>query len=166
MGLPKDEGGGQPISEFVALRSKSYCVKFSEWDAEAKFPETDKIKKQRAKVVRKHDEIEKHLAERELQKMLDKHRDDVKKRNKGTKKHKGVKKCVVKNFTMDTYRDCLDSGNNGPDCKMSTLQSKLHEIKTVTFTKKGLSVFDDKRYYTDNINSLAHGHKDIINGQH
>ena len=31
IGLPKDEGGGQPISEFTCLRSKSYCVKFEDW---------------------------------------------------------------------------------------------------------------------------------------
>ena len=24
-------GGGQPISEFTCLRSKSYCVKFEDW---------------------------------------------------------------------------------------------------------------------------------------
>ena len=30
IGLPKDEGGGKPILEFVALGSKSYCVKFQD----------------------------------------------------------------------------------------------------------------------------------------
>ena len=31
IGLPKDEGGGQPISEFACFRSKSHCVKFEDW---------------------------------------------------------------------------------------------------------------------------------------
>jgi len=30
VGLPKDDGGGKPILEFLALRSKSYCVKLQD----------------------------------------------------------------------------------------------------------------------------------------
>jgi len=74
------------------------------------------------------------------------------------KKHNGVKECVVQNFTMGAYRDCLQSGEPGEHCKMTTIQSKLLEIKTVTFTKKELSAFDDKKYYLDDKISLAHGH--------
>ena len=87
VGLPKDEGGGQPISKFVALRSKSYCVKFQDTEL---------------------------------------------------KRHKGVKKCVVKNFTIDTYRDFLLSGKNGPDCKMTTLTVKVARDRNGHLHEKGL----------------------------
>ncbi|XP_067947067.1 uncharacterized protein [Watersipora subatra] len=107
IGLPKDEGGGKAISEFVALRAKSYCVEGEGW---------------------------------------------------GLTKCKGVKKCITKNLMFDTYKQCLDSGDPAPNATMTTLQSKLHEIKNWTFSKKTLSAFDDKRYYLDSINSLAHGH--------
>ncbi|XP_067947655.1 uncharacterized protein [Watersipora subatra] len=107
IGLPKDEGGGKPIAEFVALRAKSYCVEGEGW---------------------------------------------------GLTKCKGVKKCITKNLKFDTYKQCLDSGDPVPNATMTTLQSKLHKIKNWTFSKKTLSAFDDKRYYLDSINSLAHGH--------
>ena len=80
---------------------------------------------------------------------------------KEAKRHKGVKKYVVKTFTFDMYKRCLDSGRAAPKCQMTVIGQRLHEIKTQTLTKKTLSAFDDKRYYTDSINSLAHGHYKI-----
>lgn len=112
IGLPKDEGGGQPISEFVGLRAKSYCVKFEDWQMT---------------------------------------------------KCKGVKKCVVKTIGFDAYKQCLITGKPAPDAQMTVINFKLHQIKNLTFTKKTLAAFDDKRYYTYSINSLAHGHHKISN---
>ena len=37
-------------------------------------------------------------------------------------------------------------------------RSRLHEIATIKINKPALSREDDKRIYTDNINSLARGH--------
>ena len=158
IGLPKDEGGGQPISEFACLRSKSYCVKFAEWDAVKILPDTDEIKAQRAKIRVMKDEVDRHLAKCELESMIKNLRKDVNERNGGVKKCKGVKKCVAKDLTFDTYKSCLFTGNPAPDAQMSVILSKLHELKNYTFIKKTLSAFDDKRYYTDNVNSYAHGH--------
>jgi hypothetical protein len=107
IGLPKDEGGGQPISEFVALRAKSYCVEGVGF---------------------------------------------------GVTKCKGVKKCVTKKLTFETYKRCLDTGVPASKEWMRTLQSRKHVIETREFKKKTLSAFDDKRYYLNSINSLAHGH--------
>jgi hypothetical protein len=76
-------------------------------------------------------------------------------------KCKRVKKGVAKSLTFDTYRSCLFTGNPAPDAKMSVILSRLHELKNYTFIKKTLSAFDDKRYYTANINSYAHGHYKI-----
>ena len=107
IGLPKDEGGGKPIAEFVTLRSKCYCVRFEDSQM---------------------------------------------------KKCKGVKKCVVEDMRFDDYKRCLDTGEPAPDKRMNIIGSRLHELKTLSLVKKTLSAFDDKRYYTDGVTSLAHGH--------
>ena len=92
-GKMKDEGAGKPIVEFAALRSKSYCAQFQEFDL---------------------------------------------------KRHKGVKRYVVKDWRLDMYKECLFTSTLPPSCEMNILQSKLHDIKTTTITKKTLSPFDDK----------------------
>ena len=111
MGLPKDEGGGKPISEFAALRSKGYCVLFAD--------------------------------------------------QQQMNKCKGVKKCVTKVLTFKTYKQCLDTGKPASDAEMSVISSKLHQLIILTFTKKTLSAFDDKRWYKDAVNSYAHWHYKI-----
>ena len=46
---------------------------------------------------------------------------------------------------------------------MRSIQSKPHEIGTYKLNKIRLSCFDDKRFLVDGINSLAYGHKKIVN---
>ena len=47
--------------------------------------------------------------------------------------------------------------------KMKRIQSELHRIGTYDINKINLSCFDDKRYVLDDgINTLAYGHKDIV----
>ena len=47
--------------------------------------------------------------------------------------------------------------------KMKRIQSRLHIVGTYDINKISLSCFDDKRYVLDDgINTLAYGHKDIV----
>ena len=47
--------------------------------------------------------------------------------------------------------------------KMKRMQSELHRIGTYDINKISLSCFDDKRFILDDgINTLAYGHKDIV----
>ena len=47
--------------------------------------------------------------------------------------------------------------------KMKRIQSELHRIGTYDINKISLSCFDDKRFILDDgINTLAYGHKDIV----
>ena len=47
--------------------------------------------------------------------------------------------------------------------KMKRILSELHSVGTYDINKISLSCFDDKRYILDDgINSLAYGHKDIV----
>ena len=64
---------------------------------------------------------------------------------------------MAESLTFDTYRNCFFTGNLVPDARMSVILSRLHKLKTHTFIKKTLSALDDKRYYTDNINSYGTG---------
>ena len=41
------------------------------------------------------------------------------------------------------------------------IRSKNHEIYTLGINKKGLSPFENKRFYLDNVHSLAYGHQKI-----
>jgi hypothetical protein len=79
------------------------------------------------------------------------------------RKCKGVSKSVVKNeITFSTYLDVLQNGKSTKN-NMTGLRSDLHQIYTTSMRKTSLNPFDNKRYLTDSINSLAYGHKDIKN---
>jgi hypothetical protein len=123
-GLMKDEGGGRPMSQFVAVRAKSYSALY-----EDHFKGTCKGEKC----------------------------EDVDK-CKAVKKHKGVKKYVVEDWNFDKYKTTLFTGKDGEPCRMNLLQQKGHQIMNRTIIKKSVSAFDDKRFYTDPINSFAHDH--------
>lgn len=77
------------------------------------------------------------------------------------KKAKGVKKCVISDYSIDRYKDCLFNevktyGN------MLTFKSKLHEIYTNRLSKVVLSHTDTKRMVKpDKINTYAWGHYKI-----
>ena len=62
----------------------------------------------------------------------------------------------------DTYVDVL-LGKKVVRHKMKRILSEKHHIGTYIINKTTLSCFDDKRYILDDgINSLAYGHKDIV----
>ena len=79
--------------------------------------------------------------------------------SKEFKRCKGIKKCVVKkNIKFEDYKRCLMTGEMEYRPQMM-FRSRLHEITMIETTNKlALSREDDKRIYTDNINSLARGH--------
>ena len=78
--------------------------------------------------------------------------------SKEFKRCKGIKKCVVKkDIKFEDYKRCLMTGEMEYKSQM-TFRSRLHEIATIETNKLALSREDDKRIYTDNINSLARGH--------
>jgi hypothetical protein len=79
------------------------------------------------------------------------------------RKCKGIAKSVVKNeLVFSTYLDVLQNGKSIKNT-MTGLRSDLHQIYTTSMRKTSLNPFDNKRYLTDSINSLAYGHKDIKN---
>ncbi|CAP20729.2 Protein CBG24022 [Caenorhabditis briggsae] len=79
------------------------------------------------------------------------------------KKNKGIKKSVVKKeMTFNDYKNCLE--NRTIERKQQTLiSSSKHEISSVRQNKVVLNNIigkdkETKRYFVDNINSLAFGH--------
>ena len=78
--------------------------------------------------------------------------------SKEFKRCKGIKKCVVKkDIEFEDYKGCLMTGEMEYRPQM-TFRSRLHEITLIETNKLALSREDDKRIYTDNIDSLARGH--------
>ena len=63
-------------------------------------------------------------------------------------KAKGVPKHSMKKYTS------FESFNS--------IRSRKHKLHTMNITKVGLTNFDNKRYYLDNVSSLAYGHKHIM----
>ncbi|KAF4520795.1 hypothetical protein B566_EDAN002371 [Ephemera danica] len=82
---------------------------------------------------------------------------------KTTKKAKGVKTSALeKQITSDHYEQCLFND----DCKYTSyrsIQSKLHQLRTVQQNKLSLSGYDDKRHIReDKVNTYAHAHYRIL----
>lgn len=82
---------------------------------------------------------------------------------KEEKKAKGIKKCNVRNeLNFQKYYDCLFNQQNTTH-SYKQFKSVNHELYTITTVKKGLSSFDSKRYYLDNIHSVPFGYSLINN---
>ena len=78
--------------------------------------------------------------------------------SKEFKRCKGIRKCVVKkDIKFEDSKRCLMTGEMEYRPQI-TFRSRLHEIMMIETNKLALSREDDKRIYTDNINSLARGH--------
>ncbi|XP_052209209.1 uncharacterized protein LOC127812725 [Diospyros lotus] len=74
------------------------------------------------------------------------------------KRAKGTQRCVVEgDLNREMYWTCLTK-NFFYETTLRRLTSKDHKIRGIEQEKLSLSAFDDKRFYLDNINSLAHGH--------
>ena len=103
---------------------------------------------------------------------------------KSSKKAKGVPKASLSSITMDSYLDCLFGLHDEeiidtiaenkiaihPDnpellrqqIEIKGIRSFSHELYSYKSIKYGLSCNDSKRFIqSDNINTLAYGHKDI-----
>ncbi|XP_073845092.1 uncharacterized protein [Musca autumnalis] len=79
------------------------------------------------------------------------------------KKSKGVKKSVIKKYTIDTYRECLYDKKILYDT-MYSFRSRQHTITTDKITKISLSHQDDKRFIReDGISTYAWGHNKLNN---
>jgi hypothetical protein len=75
------------------------------------------------------------------------------------KKAKGVKSNVVKKtITHYDYRKCLYDDKHTTFAEMKTIQSKGHQLFSVTQNKIALTGYDDKRYYLNAFVSRAYGH--------
>ena len=68
-------------------------------------------------------------------------------------KLKGVFKSQSKNIKFEEYKKCLD-GENQRECNNYFIRSINHEMVLQEVKKRTLSIFDDKRCYINNIESI------------
>ena len=76
-------------------------------------------------------------------------------------KGEGIDRQVVRNkLTMGDFLYTL-TDNKQSHYTSNKICSKNHQVCSVTINKVGLSNYDNKRYYTDNITSIPYGHYSI-----
>ena len=79
------------------------------------------------------------------------------------KKAKGIPtNNVKKDFNFANYKSTLDNTNRDK-ISYASIRSNKHEIFTLNQEKSGLSNYDDKRYWSSNLESLPYGHYCIAN---
>jgi hypothetical protein len=76
---------------------------------------------------------------------------------KTLKKGKGIDRKVVKSLSTDDYLYTL-TDNKKSLYTSNKICSKNHQVFSITQNKVGLSNYDNKRYYTDNITSVPYGY--------
>ena len=82
---------------------------------------------------------------------------------KTLKKGKGIpKKIVKKELTSKDFLSTLED-NQKKHHSFNKIGSQNHQVFSITQNKVGLTNYDNKRYYIDNITSVPHGHYSIIN---
>ena len=84
-----------------------------------------------------------------------KFKDDVKE----IKRAKGIGKSVVKNLRHSDYQQAYHNHTES-SVNMTILKSIAHSVHTLSFRKRGLSCWDDKRVWLSSNESLPHGHVD------
>ena len=72
------------------------------------------------------------------------------------KRAKGISRHLVASTSHDTYREAFLLQNE-TSYQMTIFRSTLHTIETVTFRKRGLSAWEDKRCWLDANSSVPHG---------
>lgn len=74
------------------------------------------------------------------------------------KRAKGIQRSVVASEILhEDYKKVFESGES--QLRMVRgFQSKCHNVSTFSINKKALSIFEDKRAWIDNNESLAYGH--------
>lgn len=87
--------------------------------------------------------------------------DQTPKEEKKKKKAKGVPRSKVMNeLTMKDYEDALHE-QSSKDVNFNAIRSKNHQIYSITQTKVGLTSYDNKRYWTNDTESVPYGHYSI-----
>jgi hypothetical protein len=82
--------------------------------------------------------------------------------SKNVKKAKGIKtSCIKQDITHEDYKRCILEDSYVMHSKMNAIRSFKHTINSIKINKISLSSYDDKRYYTDAVTSLAYGHYKI-----
>ena len=69
-------------------------------------------------------------------------------------KLKGISKSQSKNIKFEEYKKCLDGDDYQKDCNNYIIRSINHEMVLQEVKKSTLSIFDDKRCYINNIESI------------
>jgi len=86
--------------------------------------------------------------------------------------HKGLQKKtlngITRGFTQDIiqladYKKSLFESTSFTAMNLRQITSMRHKLMTARFDRNALDSSDTKRFHYDNINSLAFGHKDIVN---
>ena len=68
-------------------------------------------------------------------------------------KIKGISKSQSKHIKFEEYYNCLFGGEYQKECNNYIIRSINHEMVLQEVKKSTLSIFDDKRYYINNIES-------------
>ncbi|MEL7306874.1 MAG: hypothetical protein AAGK05_02760, partial [Pseudomonadota bacterium] len=76
--------------------------------------------------------------------------------DRAIKRAKGISRHLVSSTSHQAYREAFLSQNE-TIYQMTILRSQLHTIQTVTFQKRGLSAWEDKRCWLDANTSVPHG---------
>ena len=69
-------------------------------------------------------------------------------------KLKGISKSQSKNIKFEEYKKCLDGEKYQQECDNYIIRSINHEMVLQKVKKSTLSIFDDKRCYINNIESI------------
>ena len=69
-------------------------------------------------------------------------------------KLKGISKSQSKNIKFEEYKKCLDGENYQHECDNYIIRTINHEMVLQKLKKSTLSIFDDKRCYINNIESI------------
>ncbi len=80
---------------------------------------------------------------------------EIKRRAKGIPTRAVVKKYGINEYRKTLYEDFKEY------ISFNTIRSINHEVFSISCNKLGLSNFDNKRYYLNRVESLAHGHYKI-----
>jgi len=76
-------------------------------------------------------------------------------RRKNVNVLKGIKKGVKNNeINFEDYANCLKGEKHKDEITQNILKSVKHKIYLQSVTKKTMDIFDDKRNYTDNFESV------------
>ena len=74
----------------------------------------------------------------------------------GIKRAKGISRHLVSSTSHSTYLEAF-TNQRETEYEMTILRSELHTVKNVTFRKRGLSAWEDKRCWLDANSSVPHG---------